>query len=493
MMCFRPLLSFAIWFSPFLLWGKANQKEPLFQPHDLWYEVYLGDMKAGYAQDKIYRDGDVVKSRNEMVMQIKRVGQVVEIKAVQTVVEKLSGELVSFSTETKMAGIPMIKKGKVEGNELVVYERQFVKGKESRYPFDPEGRMSWGLQKEVLGRGFKQAGAHFETMVYSPDLSMRSPVPARFEMYGEKSLLHGGVRVDAYEVVMTIKSGLAEVRTKSWLDKEGKALRTEMNMGGIQLRLVQVPEKKAKKMEADVEEFLLETMISLGEAIPRGARATTFHMQSIQGPWDGELHQGPLQQVKKINEKVVEVLVQSEELVKGEVLPREKRREYLAPNLYLDSDDLLIQNLAKEAIGQENEPIKIAGLLSSFVHRYINSKNFAVGFASASEVARKRAGDCTEHSVLLAALGRACQIPSRVVTGLVYAPRFEGKRHVLVYHMWTQFYLQGKWVNYDSALGYKKCPADRITFSVSSLAGEDLTESMIPVMNLIQNITVSLK
>jgi transglutaminase-like putative cysteine protease len=242
-----------------------------------------------------------------------------------------------------------------------------------------------------------------------------------------------------------------------------------------------------------VEEFLLETMISLGEAIPRGARATTFHMQSIQGPWDGELHQGPLQQVKKINEKVVEVLVQSEELVKGEVLPREKRREYLAPNLYLDSDDLLIQNLAKEAIGQENEPIKIAGLLSSFVHRYINSKNFAVGFASASEVARKRAGDCTEHSVLLAALGRACQIPSRVVTGLVYAPRFEGKRHVLVYHMWTQFYLQGKWVNYDSALGYKKCPADRITFSVSSLAGEDLTESMIPVMNLIKNITVSLK
>jgi hypothetical protein len=141
MMYFRPLLSFAIWFSPFLLWGKANQEELLFQPHDLWYEVYLGDMKAGYAQDRIYRDGDVVKSRNEMVMQIKRVGQVVEIKAVQTVVEKLSGELVSFSTETKMAGIPMIKKGKVEGNELVVYERQFVKGKESRYPFDPEGRM----------------------------------------------------------------------------------------------------------------------------------------------------------------------------------------------------------------------------------------------------------------------------------------------------------------------------------------------------------------
>jgi len=493
MMNFPSLLLLALWFTPFVLSGQAKQPAAIFQPYDLWYEVYLGQMKAGYAHDKMYRDGDLVKSRNEMVMQIKRVGQVLEIKAVQTTVEKLSGELVAFSTETKMAGIPMVKKGKVEGDELVVYERQFIKGKESRYPFDPEGRMSWGVQKEFLERGFKQAGKNYQMKVYSPDMSMRSAVPSLVEVYGKKSLLHGGVKTDAYEVAMTLKSGMGDVRTLSWFNDQGLALRTEMNMGGIQISLVQVPEKKAKKMEAEVEEFLLDTVISLGKPISKAAKSTTFQMESIQGPWDGELHQGPLQQVKKINEKKVEVLVQTEDLVQGEALPGEKRKEYLAPNPYLDSDDLLIQNLAKEAKGQEKEPQAIAGRLSSFVHGYISSKNFAVGFASASEVARKRAGDCTEHSVLLAALGRACKIPSRVVAGLVYAPRFEGKRHVLVYHMWTQFYLQGKWVNYDSALGYKKCSADRIAFSVSSLAGDDLTESMIPVMNLIQNITVSLK
>ena len=492
-MNFKPTLSVAIWFVPFLLWGKAKQPEVIFQPHDLWYEVYLGNIKAGYAHDKMYRDGDMVRSRNEMVMQIKRVGQVLEIKAVQTATEKLSGELVAFSTETKMAGIPMVKKGKVEGDELVVYERQFIKGKENRYPFDPQGRMSWGIQKEFLEKGFKQAGERYEIKVYSPDLSMRSVVPSVLETYGKKSLLHGGVKTDAYKVVMTLKSGMGDVRTQSWFDHQGQALRTEMNMGGIQITLVQVPQKKAKKMEAEVEEFLLDTVILLGKPISKEAKSTTFHMESMQGPWDAKLYQGPLQQVKKINEKQVEVLVQSDELVEGEELPGEKRKEYLASNPYLDSEDLLIQNLAKEARGQEKEPEAIAGRLSSFVHNYISSKNFAVGFASASEVARKREGDCTEHSVLLAALGRASQIPSRVVTGLVYAPSFEGKRHVLVYHMWTQFYLQGKWVNYDSALGYKKCPADRIAFSVSSLAGEDLTESMIPVMNLIQNITVSLK
>ena len=37
-------------------------------------------------------------------------------------------------------------------------------------------------------------------------------------------------------------------------------------------------------------------------------------------------------------------------------------------------------------------------------------------------------------------------IPTRVATGLVYADEFEGKKDVLVYHMWTQFYLDGEWV-----------------------------------------------
>ena len=490
---FQNFLFFWLVLTASILCGKINKSEPIFQSHDLWYEVFLGEMKAGYAHDTMSQEGGLIKSRNEMVIQIKRVGQVVEIQAEQNTVEKLSGELVEFSTETKMAGIPMIKKGRVDGTELVVYERQFIKGKENRYPFDPAGRMSWGLQKEVLEKGFKKAGTNYTIKIYSPDISMRSAVPALIELHGKKRLSHGGSQIDAYVVVITIKSEMGSVRTKSWFDDHGVALRTEMNMGGIQVSLVRVPEKKAKKMEAEVEEFLLDTVISLGKPLSKVKKSTLFMIKSINGPWNGRLHEGPLQQVNLISKKAVEVLVKTDALAQREVLLESKRKECLEPNPYLDSGDLLIQDLAKEAKREETDPEKIAGRLSAFVHQYVSSKNFAVGFASASEVARNQAGDCTEHSVLLAALGRACNIPSRVVTGLVYTPIFKGKRHVLVYHMWTQFYLSGKWKNYDSALGYAQCPPDRIAFSVSSLAGEDLTESMIPVMNLIQNIEVSLK
>ena len=109
-----------------------------FTPIDRWYEVYLGDAKVGYVSDTMQKDGDIIKSRNEFVMQIKRGDVGIEITVEQETKERIGGELISFTSETKMAGMPMLKKGRVEGYELVVYEKQFNAEKESKYPFDPE-------------------------------------------------------------------------------------------------------------------------------------------------------------------------------------------------------------------------------------------------------------------------------------------------------------------------------------------------------------------
>ena len=157
-----------------------------FTPVDRWYEVYLGSAKVGYVSDIMQKEGDVIKSRNEFVMLIKRAGQSIEITVEQETLEKESGELIDFSSETKMAGIPMLKKGRVEGRELIVYEKQFITGKETRYPFDPEGAMSWGLRKQVLENGFQEAGKTYQLKVYSPDLGMKAPIKANIICSGKK-------------------------------------------------------------------------------------------------------------------------------------------------------------------------------------------------------------------------------------------------------------------------------------------------------------------
>ena len=461
-----------------------------FTPVDRWYEVYLDGGKVGYFQDKMQKDGDVIKSRNEFVMQIKRAGQSIEITVVQETKEKISGELIDFSSETKMAGIPMLKKGRVEGKELVVYEKQFIAGKETRYSFDPEGGMSWGLRKQVLENGFQEAGKTYGLKVYSPDMGMKKPVQANIICFGEKPIQIGEKRIKAFEVDMELKSPFGSMITKSWFDEDYIALKTEMNMGGMKISIIEVPKKKAKKMDEEAHELLLSSVVPLNAAVPKSEK-NIFIMEAIKGKWSGKLFEDSSQKIEKINDNSVRVIVdQSQRKEKrGDEIDLEP---FLSANVYLDSDDLLIQKLAKQGKGKAKTPKEIANKLTKFVFRYMSNKNYEVGFATASEVARKKAGDCTEHSVLLAALGRALAIPSRVVTGLVYADEFEDQKDVLVYHMWTQFYMDDQWVNLDSALGLVKCPADRITFSVDYLEGDTIS-SVLPLMELINNLKVTVQ
>ena len=461
-----------------------------FTPVDRWYEVYLGGGKVGYVSDIVQKDGDVIKSRNEFVMQIKRAGQSIEITVEQETKEKISGELIEFSTETKMAGIPMLKKGRVEGKELVVYEKQFISGKETRYPFDPEGGMSWGLRKQVLENGFEEAGKTYELKVYSPDMGMKKPVKAKIICFGEKTIQIGEKKIKAFEVDMELKSPFGSMITKSWFDENCVALKTVMNMGGMKISIIEVPKKKAKKMEEEAHELLFSSVVPLDAAVPNSDK-NTFIMKAIKGKWSAKLFEGNGQKIEKINDNSIRVIV-DQSLKKKKVEGETDLKPFLSSSVYLDTDDLLIQKLAKKGKGKAKTSQEIANKLTKFVFRYMTNKNYEVGFATASEVARNKAGDCTEHSILLAALGRALAIPSRVVTGLVYADEFEDQKDVLVYHMWTQFYIDDQWVNLDSALGLVKCPADRITFSVDSLE-EDTIASVLPLMELINNLKVTVQ
>jgi len=90
--------------------------------------------------------------------------------------------------------------------------------------------------------------------------------------------------------------------------------------------------------------------------------------------------------------------------------------------------------------------------LQEYVRRFIRNKDLNVGYASALEVAKHPEGDCTEHAVLLAALGRALGIPTRVVDGLAYTERYAGMDHVFVPHAWAQAWVDGHWQSFDAAL-----------------------------------------
>src|SRR5262249_13057871 len=151
-----------------------------------------------------------------------------------------------------------------------------------------------------------------------------------------------------------------------------------------------------------------------------------------------------------------------------------KNAAYLASTSMLKSDDPRIKALVEEATKNAGpgKPTR-AEAMRAFVHRYITTKDLDVGFASASEVARTRHGDCTEHGALLAAMLRADGIPARVVSGLVYVEQEDGKG-IFGYHMWAQALLEKNgnptWMDLDGTLPIGAFDATHIALATSALA-----------------------
>ena len=128
------------------------------------------------------------------------------------------------------------------------------------------------------------------------------------------------------------------------------------------------------------------------------------------------------------------------------------RTDALRPTAWLQSDHPRLRAIAGPVARLSVTDARKMELLGVRVLELMPRIDF-VGHFSALETLQRRAGDCTEAAVLLAALGRAAGIPTRVASGLVYSrERYHGIGNVFMPHSWVVAWVDGGWRSFDAAL-----------------------------------------
>lgn len=186
-------------------------------------------------------------------------------------------------------------------------------------------------------------------------------------------------------------------------------------------------------------------------------------------------------------------------------LPHEETTElhpFLQSSAYLEVSSPDIQKLGQEAVGDEKNPVLAAHKIERFVRKYITKKNLNIGFASAEETAKSREGDCTEHAVLCAALGRVVGLPTRCVVGFGYVPpgvdqptiakSVDENTGSFGFHMWAEAWIApDKWVPMDAALdGFD---VGHIAISKSALEEVNpIVDLNTPVFQLMKSLKIEI-
>lgn len=462
-----------------------------------WQEVFLGESKIGYSRSTFSRKGGRIFSSNLMSMRLSRGPVEVSLESEQKTVETVSGEPLFFQIKMLMGSLPVTIDGEIKGDFLQVKTSQAGNLQTSEYPWSKGALLFWGLTRETIQHGF-EAGTQYQLPLFNPEIRLDGPVQTVIAVGKMEPLIKKGEFSEGRKVTTTMDLGSGYFESISWLDEEGRALKTLFPMGGMALTLYNSDESSALAnfVPADLFGF---SLLDLPEKIPQDAKAVTFAIKfkkQLESPffWPASYSQNIVS--SDLEGALIKVTQANHEALKGSPgggAEGENFSDFLTGNANINIEDEKLIVLASKAAGQSTEPIEEADLLRKFASRYISQKSLSVGFATASEVAINPVGDCTEHAVFLAALGRIRNLPSRIAVGLAYLPEFQGKENILGFHMWTQFYLNGYWVDFDAALGESETSPTRIAFYTGSLDENSLFDMTLPFMRLMGNLDVEIE
>ena len=145
---------------------------------------------------------------------------------------------------------------------------------------------------------------------------------------------------------------------------------------------------------------------------------------------------------------------------------------YLRPTAILDSDHPRVAAFARQSAGQVNDPVEQAVRIYYTVRDGIRYDPYYPFYLPehyrASHVLASGRGYCVCKASLLCALGRSLGIPSRV--GFATVRNHLATRQLIeflgsdlfVYHGYTDFFLNGKWVKATPAFNKELCLRHRV-------------------------------
>jgi len=462
---------------------------------DEWYAIMLNSRKSGHMHSTMERvrgpDGrDVIRTKTMMMMVAGRAESTLTVTSQQETEETLDGRPLSFTNTMRLGALPSVMKGTFRDGKVHISHQQFGQQTvEQVYELPPDAVMAWGAYREQIRRGLKP-GTRYELKLYDAGVSPSRVTPALMEVLERETIDLFGRKVEAVRTRQTLRlQGLlgagSTIESDTWMTDAGTAVKLRMTMLNIPVELLACTRSVALSKN-DPAELMTQTLIEAGRRIDRH-RASRL---TCRLTWSGgkgraaaaEIPETDMQRIVRRDAEgvVLEISRRSaaEPATRPATLPDDQRQRYLEASVTLNHRDPKIRALAAEAVGDEKDPWRIADRLRRFVTDYVRTRDLSVGFATASEVARSREGDCTEHGVLLAALGRAAGIPSRVVTGVLYVEEFAGREHVFGGHMWTQFWIDDRWVDLDAAFRQTEVDPTHIALGVSP-AGDTGVADMV--------------
>ena len=416
---------------------------------ETWMSVLLSGRKIGSMHSTRDVHGDRVTTQQQLRIELDRAGTRIALATAETDEETLAGAPLAFESRTQLSGNETLVRGRIVDGHIVEVTSTIGGAAHTRTLEWPRGALLAEGLRLAEERAGTAAGTHYSDLAFQPDNLEAITIDSTVGETAPIDLPDGKRTLTRIEQAIQLPD--APTRAEAWIDDDQNVAKLVMPVMGYELTMLACTRDcaQAPNQSADI---LVHALVDAPRALSTDERRRGLRLRLSAAD-----HGEPLK-FAQTDEQRVAVSGDAVEIRIAPVDPSSAASESkpdasdFRPNDWLQSDAPEVMALAKQGAGDATASGEQMQRLEDFVRGYIRNKDLNVGYASALEVARKPEGDCTEHAVLLAALGRARGIATRVVDGIVYVDSYAGRQHVFVPHAWMQAFVDGHWRSYDAAL-----------------------------------------
>ncbi len=436
-----------------------------------WMNIFQDKRKIGFSHTRFNTDPTGYRLTQTVHMRINTMGMVQNISL--NTKSRLNSDftLQELDFEISSGRFHFSVQGAVDGKILHVTTQSAGSSRRLDIPINDKLYVMNGIMDAVAATDL-QTGDKYAFTIFDP--ASMGQVDVIAEVIGPERIEVGGIDQTATRISMNFK-GVSQL---AWIGENGDIIK-EKGLLGISL------------VKTDRKDALNGLAIQSSQDLTKFASvASNIQFENIDA-------------LKKLQVKIEGIPLKNLQLnggrqtLKGQVLTVKKEvlndlapkfkvenltaleKIFLKPGPFIQSDHQKIQELVQEILKNypEADPLTRAKQLLNWVNTHIE-KRPVLSLPDALSTLENKIGDCNEHAVLLAALGRAAGIPTRIEAGLVY---LKGRFY---YHAWNLMYL-GRWVTVDAVFGQLPADVSHLRFATGS------PERQLDIMGLIGKIQLT--
>lgn len=459
--------------------------------YETWMSASFDGVRAGYVQDSVYEHevngGKILRASRRLSLTVRRFGDLAVVEAVTGTDETPEGKVLGTFMKQQISKNQVTEvRGVVQGNQLhttAVGQMKFNKA----IPWDANVVGTWS-ELQLVSKLKPKPGQTFDYLMYEPTVNSLVKIQAKAEAYEQLDLgkeKYNLLRVTAQPMPI---GGITLPGSTFWYDAKYDMIKSETVMPGMgRLVMLRTSQQDAMQPCKGPDLGWLQS-IKLNKPLnaPHDDAVITYRVKLTDKEPLTVFARDDRQSVKIVDDGAIEVMVKAVRQPSAAPNPTAMKpaTEFMESNFFLTSDDANVQRHAKAAVGAETDPWKKSLMIERWVNQNMKALNFTDAMAPASEVARTLSGDCTEYSMLAAAMCRAAGVPSRTAIGLVYVDPREGRPPMLAMHMWTEVSINGQWIGLDATLGRGSIGPAHIKITDNSWHNVATMTPLFPLMRL---------